>query len=158
MQQAEQLKRANPALHAKISSNLMELERALDPDQAKAIEYGLVYYPEAMWSFAVNLSDESDGTTMADKIYRISQETPQQMWGGVVQGAGRFQQEKYIQQRILQDRVEQGRRMTKAPPPIVPPRGTASVPRDLYKTAEKGNAEDYVRLRRAQMARDAKDA
>jgi hypothetical protein len=110
-----------------------------------------------MWTLAVNLSDDSDGTSMADKIYRISQETPQQMWGGVVRGAGRFQQEKYIQQRILQDRIEQGRRITKAPPPIVPPRGTANVPRDMFRTAEKSDATDYVRMPRAMDARAERD-
>src|SRR5262249_29034672 len=104
-----------------------------------------------------NLSDESDGVSMSDKIDIVRRATPQDIWQGAIQGAANLQQERYVQQRIYQDRVEQGRRFTKAPPPIVPPRGTASVPKDMFRLAEKSDASDYVKMRRAQMARDERE-
>ena len=94
---------------------------------------------------------------MADKIDLIRRASPQELWNSINQGAANFQQEAYVQRRIYQDRIEQGRRVTQAPPPIVPPRGSASAPRDLYKTAEKANASDYIRMRRAQNARAERD-
>jgi hypothetical protein len=158
---SEQLKAQNPQLHKTISDNLMLLESVLDPDQAKVLEAALIYHTPAIWKLAKNLSDDNvvvDGAqTMADKIDLIRRAAPQDLWNAINQGAANFRQEQYVQQRIYQDRIEQGRRFTKAPPPIVPPRGTASVPRDLYKTAEKSNASDYIKMRRAQNARAERD-
>jgi hypothetical protein len=139
----------------------MLLESVLDPDQAKVIEAALIYHTPAMWKLAENLSDDNivvDGAqTMADKIDLIRRATPQELWNGINQGAANFQQEAIIQRRILEDRIAQGRRVTHAPPPITPPRGSANVPRDLYKTAEKANASDYIKMRRAQNARAERD-
>jgi hypothetical protein len=87
----------------------------------------------------------------------IRRTSPQELWHSINRGAANFQQEAYVQRRILEDRIAQGRRTTQAPPPIVPPRGTANVPRDMFRTAEKSDATDYVKMRRAQMARDAQD-
>jgi hypothetical protein len=158
---AEQLKAQNPQLHKTISDNLMLLESVLDPDQAKVIEAALIYHTPAMWKLAENLSNDDvrvpGGETMADKIDLIRRASPQELWNSINQGAANFQQEAYVQRRIYQDRIEQGRRVTQAPPPIVPPRGSASAPRDLYKTAEKANASDYIRMRRAQNARAERD-
>jgi hypothetical protein len=146
-----------PQLHQTISDNLMLLESVLDPDQAKVIETALIYHTPAIWKLAENLSNDDvkvpGGETMADKIDLIRRASPQELWNSINQGAANFQQEAIIQQRILQDRIEQGRRFTKAPPPIVPPRGTASVPKDMYRTALKSDASDYIKMRRAQNAR-----
>jgi hypothetical protein len=158
---SEQLKAQNPQLHKTISDNLMLLESVLDPDQAKVLENALIYHTPAVWTLAKNLSDDNvvvDGAaSMSDKIDLIRRAAPQELWHAINQGAAAFQQEAVIQRRILEDRIQQGRRFTQAPPPIVPPRGTANAPRDLYKTAEKTNAEDYIRMRRAQNARAERD-
>jgi hypothetical protein len=158
---AEQLKQTNPRLHQTISDNLMLLESVLDPDQAKVLENALIYHTPAVWKLAENLSNDDlvvDGAgTMADKIDLIRRAAPQELWNAISQGAANFQQEAYVQRRILEDRIAQGRRFTKAPPPIVPPRGTANAPKDLYRTAEKGNATDYIRMRRAMDARAERD-
>jgi hypothetical protein len=159
---AEQLKAQNPRLHQTITDNLMLLESVLDPEQAKVLEAALIYHTPAMWRLAENLSNDDvkvpGGEAMADKIDLIRRASPQELWNSINQGAANFQQEAYVQRRILEDRVAQGRRITQAPPPIVPPRGTANVPRDLFTTAQKANAEDYIRLRKAQMRRDEKEA
>jgi hypothetical protein len=157
MQKSEQLKATNPALHAKITTSLMELEKALGPDQAKAIEYGLVYYPEVVWELGQILSDDSVGGSMSEKIYRISQDSPEALWKDIVQQSHMQKIEKHVQARILQDRALRSKRVTSAPPPIVPPKGTASVPKDMYRTAEKSNASDYIKMRRAQNARAERD-
>jgi hypothetical protein len=94
---------------------------------------------------------------MADKLDLIRGASPQELWNAISQGAVKFHQEAYVQQRIYQDRIEQGRRFTQAPPPIVPPRGTANVPRDMFRTAEKSDASDYIKMRRAQNARAERD-
>jgi hypothetical protein len=158
---AEQLKAQNPQLHKTITDNLVLLESVLEPDQAKVLEAALIYHTPAMWTLAKNLSDDNfvvnGAATMADKIDLIRRATPQELWNSINQGAANFQQEAYVQRRILEDRIAQGRRITHAPPPIVAPRGTASVPRDLYKTAEKANASDYIKMRRAQNARAERD-
>jgi hypothetical protein len=162
MERSEQLKRSNPQLHKTISDNLMLLESVLDADQRRALETALVFHTDAIWRLGQNLSDDNisiDGRamTLSDKLDLIRQATPQQLWQGAVDGAAGLRQEAYVQQRIYQDRIEQGRRVTKTPPPIVPPRGTANVPKDLYRTANKADATDYIKMRRAQMARDAED-
>jgi hypothetical protein len=159
MERAEQLKRSNPQLHKTISDNLTLLESVLDPDQAKVFEHALVYFPEAMFKLGANLSNDTiDGLgTMSDKLDMLRRHTPQELWQGINQGVQRYQLEQYVDQRIFQDRIEQGRRVTKAPPPIVPPRGTASVPRDMFRTAEKSDASDYIKMRRAQNARAERD-
>jgi hypothetical protein len=162
MERAEQLKRSNPTLHKTISDNLMLLESVLDPDQAKVIEAALIYHTPAMWRLAENLSNDDvkvpGGETMADKIDLFRRASPQELWNAINQGAANFQQEAYVQRRILEDRIQQGRRFTSAPPPMSTLKGTASVPKDMFRTAEKSDATDYVKMRRAQMARDAKDA
>ena len=139
----------------------MLLESVLDPDQAKVLEYALIYHTPAMWSLAKNLSDDDvvvDGAvTMADKIDLITRVAPQELWNAVNQGAANFHQEAYVQRRILEDRIAQGRRVTQAPPPITPPRGTANVPRDMFRTAEKSDASDYIKMRRAQNTRAERD-
>jgi hypothetical protein len=161
MERAEQLKRSNPTLHKTITDNLMLLESVLDPDQARVLEAALIYHTPALWRLAENLSNDDvkvpGGETMADKLDLIRRAAPQELWNAINQGAAAFQQEAYVQRRILEDRVAQGRRVTSAPPPIVPPRGSANVPRDMFRTAEKSDATDYVKMRRAQMARDARE-
>jgi hypothetical protein len=162
MARAEQLKQTNPHLHKTITENLELLDSVLDRDQAKALEHALVYHTDAIWRLGQNLSDDNiiiDGRamTLADKLDMIRQATPQQLWQAAINGAAGLRQEAYVQQRIHQDRVAQGRRITSAPPPIVPPKGSASVPRDLYKTANKSDASDYIKMRRAQNARAERD-
>jgi hypothetical protein len=158
---AEQLKQTNPRLHQTITDNLMLLESVLEPDQAKVIEAALIYHTPAIWKLAENLSNDdlvvNGAGTMADKIDLIRRATPQELWHGINQGAANFQQEAYVQRRILEDRIAQGRRTTQAPPPIVPPRGTANVPRDMFRTAQKSDASDYIKMRRAQNARAERD-
>jgi hypothetical protein len=162
MERAEQLKRSNPTLHKTISDNLMLLESVLDRDQIQALEAALVWHTPAIWRLGQVLSDDNigiDGTpmAMADKIDLIRQATPQQLWEGAVGGAANLRQEAYVQQRIYQDPIENSRKVTRTPPPIVPPKGTASVPKDMYRTAQKADASDYIKMRRAQMARDDED-
>jgi hypothetical protein len=158
MEKAQRLRETNPQAHATISENLQYLEAIWDEPQRKALEAALVYHPEAVWTLALNLSNDSyDGRTWSEKVDSIRNSTPEEIWHGTVQGAANLQQERYVQQRILEDRVAQGRRITHAPPPINPPRGSASVPRDIFKTAEKSNASDYIRMRRAMDARAERD-
>jgi hypothetical protein len=161
MERAEQLKRSNPTLHKTISDNLMLLESVLDPDQAKVIEAALIYHTPAIWTLAENLSNDDvkvpGGETMADKIDLIRRASPQELWHSINQGAANFQQEAYVHRRILEDRIQQGRRFTSAPPPMSTLKGTASVPKDMYRTAQKADASDYIKMRRAQMARDEKE-
>jgi hypothetical protein len=156
MERAEQLKRSNPQLHKTIADNLSLLESVLDADQNKALEHALVYYPEAVWRLGANMSDETIIGTFSDKLDALRQESPQRIWDEVVKGAAALQQEAYVQQRIYQDRIE-GRRITKAPPPITPPRGSASVPKDIHRLAQKSDASDYIKQRRAQNARAERD-
>jgi hypothetical protein len=161
MERAEQLKRSNPALHKTISDNLMLLESVLEPDQAKVLEAALIYHTPAIWKLAENLSNDDvkvpGGETLADKIDLIRRASPHELWNSINQGAAAFQQEAYVQQRIYQDRIEQGRRMTRTPPPIVAPRGTADAPKDMYRAANKADASDYIKMRRAMDARAEKE-
>jgi hypothetical protein len=157
---SEQLRQTNPRLHQTISDNLMLLESVLDPDQAKVLEYALIYHTPAIWKLAENLTNDDvkvpGGETFADKIDLISRTSPQELWNSINQGAANFRQEAIIQQRILQDRIEQSRRFTKAPPPFKMPNGAANPPKDLYRTANKADATDYIRMRKIQM-RDVED-
>jgi hypothetical protein len=153
MAKAEALRQSNPQMHAKITENLTTLGDVLDDQQGAALEHALVMHPEAIWILAARLSNDSDGTTMADKMAIVQNSTPQQIFQAAMQCTANLQQERYIQTRIMQDRVQQGRRITQAPPPITPPRGGAGVPKDLFKLAEKPSVDDYVKMRRAQMAR-----
>jgi hypothetical protein len=82
---------------------------------------------------------ECDGTTMSDKLDIIMKASPQEILNAAAQQAANWQQERYVQTRILQDRVAQGRRVTNAPPPITPPRGSANVPRDIHQLASKSD-------------------
>ena len=158
---AEQLKQTNPQLHQTIRDNLMLLESVLDPNQAKVIEAALIYHTPAIWKLAENLFNDDikvpGGETFADKIDLIRRASPQELWNSINRGAADFQQETYVQRRSLEDRVAHGRRVTHAPPPITPPRGSADVPRSMFKAAEKADASDYVRMRRAQIARAERD-
>jgi hypothetical protein len=161
MARAEQLKAQNPHLHKTISDNLLLLESVLEPDQAKVLEAALIYHTPAVWKLAENLSDDNvvvnGAGTMADKIDIIRRASPQELWNAINQGAANFQREAYVQQRIYQDRIEQGRRFTKAPPPFRMPNGAANPPRDMYKVANKSDASDYIKMRRAMDARAEKE-
>jgi hypothetical protein len=161
MERAEQLKRANPVLHKTISDNLNILSGVLSDEQNAVLERALIHLTPAIWKLAENLSNDDivvDGAgTMADKIDLIRDATPQALAQAITEGAQKYQIEQYVEQRIFQDRIEQGRRITKAPPPIVPPRGSASVPKDMYRTALKNDAGDYIKMRRAQNARAERD-
>ena len=101
----------------------------------------------------MKLSDDSDGTTMSDKMDIVRRASPQEIFQAAAQAAVNLQNERYVQTRIMQDRVQQGRRVTGAPPPITPPRGGAGVHKDLFRLAEKPSVDDYVKMRRAQIAR-----
>jgi hypothetical protein len=157
MAKAEQLRQTNPQAHARITENLSILGDVLDDQQGAALEHALVMYPESVWLLGMKLSNDSDGTSMSDKMEIVRNSTPQQIFQAAMQGAANLQQERYVQTRIMQDRVAQGRRVTGAPPPITPPRGSANVPRDLHQLAGKGDITDYVKMRRGQMARDERD-
>jgi hypothetical protein len=161
MARADLLKRTNPTLHKTISENLMMLSEVLSDEQNAVLERALVYYTPAIWKLAENLSNDDvkvpGGETMADKFDLLRRAEPQKLWEEIVKGAQNFQQEQYVQQRILQDRIENGRRMTKAPPPFRMPNGAANPPKDLYREANKGDASDYIRMRRAMDARAEKE-
>jgi hypothetical protein len=149
----EALRQTNPQAHARITENLTTLGDVLADEQGQALEAALVMHPEAVWLLGMKLSNDSDGTTMADKMDIVRNSTPQQIFQAAAQAAVNLQNERYIQTRIMQDRVQQGRRITQAPPPITPPRGGAGVPKDLFRLAEKPSVDDYVKMRRAQIAR-----
>ena len=102
---------------------------------------------------APRLTDDRDGQTFGDKLEIVRNATPAQIFQAAQQGAAQMQAERYVQTRIMQDRVQQGRRVTGAPPPITPPRGGAGVHKDLFRLAEKPPVDDYVKMRRAQIAR-----
>jgi hypothetical protein len=114
-------------------------------------------FPQAIWTMAPRLTDDRDGQTFGDKLEIVRNATPAQIFQAAQQGAAQMQAERYVQTRIMQDRVQQGRRVTGAPPPITPPRGSANVPRDVHQLAGKADITDYVRHRRAQMARARDD-
>jgi hypothetical protein len=153
MAKAAQLHQTNPQAHARITENLGILGDVLTDEQGKALEHALVLHPEAIWILGMKLSDDSDGTSMSDKMDIVRNSTPAQIFQAAAQAAANLQNERYIQTRIMQDRVQQGRRITGAPPPITPPRGSANVPRDIHQLAGKGDISDYVKMRRAQIAR-----
>ena len=161
MERSEYLKRTNPGLHKTISDNLNILAGVLSDEQNAVLERALVHLTPAVWKMAENLSNDDivvDGAgTMADKIALIRNATPQALAQAITEGAQKYRIEQYVEQRIFQDRIHQRRRITQAPPPIVAPRGSANAPKDLYKTANKGDATDYVRMRRAMDARAEKD-
>jgi hypothetical protein len=157
MERASQLKRSNPQLHKTISDNLALVESVLDRDQAKALEAALVYHTDAIWRLGQNLSDDEFMGTLSNKLDMIRQATPLQIWQGAVEGAANLRQEAYVQRRILEDRVAQGRRVTQAPPPLSRLNGSTNAPRDMYRTAEKSDASDYIKMRRAQNARAERD-
>jgi hypothetical protein len=157
MAQAQRLKEMHPQLHATITENLTTLGDVLDDQQGLALEHALVMYPQAVWTLAANLSNEADGRTFGDKLDIVRKATPREIFEAAQQGAVNLQNERYIQTRILQDRVAQGRRVTGAPPPITPPRGGAGVPKDMNQLAGKSDISDYVKWRRGQMARDERD-
>jgi hypothetical protein len=54
---AQQLRQTNPALHQKITDNLVLLESVLDPAQQQALHASLAYHPDATWNMAVKLTD-----------------------------------------------------------------------------------------------------
>jgi hypothetical protein len=157
MAQAQRLKEMHPQLHATITSNLTALGDVLTDEQGQALEHALVMYPQAVWTLAARLTDDRDGQTFGDKLEIVRNATPQQIFQAAQQGAVNLQNERYIQTRILQDRVAQGKRFTQAPPPITPPRGGAGVPKDMNQLAGKSDISDYVKWRRGQMARDERD-
>ena len=146
-----------PQAHARITENLTTLGDVLDDQQGAALEHALVMHPEAVWLHGMKLSDDSDGTTMSDKMDIVRRASPQEIFQAAAQAAVNLQNERYVQTRIMQDRVQQGRRISQAPPPITPPRGSANVPRDVHQLATKGDITDYVKMRRGQMARDERD-
>jgi hypothetical protein len=151
---AEQLRQVNPQAHATITQNLSILGDVLDDAQGQALEAALVMHPEAVWLLGMKLSNDSDGTTMADKLDIVRNSTPAQIFQAAAQGAQNLHREKYVAMRILQDRVQQGRRVSQAPPPMRVPRGGASVPKDMNQLAGKSDISDYVKWRRGQSARD----
>jgi hypothetical protein len=154
---AEQLRQSNPSLHEQITSNLMLLESVLDPAQQQALHASLAYHPDATWNMAVKLTDgieyEGCGATLSDKVDVFRRASPEAIWQAARQGAQQLQAEAYVQARILQDRLTNGRRISNAPLPMSTPRGGAGPPRDLHRLAEKENASDYIRARMAQEKR-----
>jgi hypothetical protein len=148
-----QLLKANPEIHGKITENLTVLESVLTPDQSLALQMALVNYTDAAWNLGLKLSDESDGTSMADKMEMVRNATPEQILQAAAQGAAQLQQERYVQSRIMRDRVERGRTQTKAPPPFRTPTGGASPPRDMQSLAAKDDASSYIKARMAQEKR-----
>jgi hypothetical protein len=153
MERGAQLLKTNPEAHAKITENLTVLESVLDDQQRLALEMALVHCTDAAWNLGLKLGDESDGTTMAQKMELIRNTPPEQILQAAWAGAQQIQQERYIQTRIMQDRAARGRTQTSAPPPINPPRGSASAPRDMQSLARKDNAADYIKMRMAQEKR-----
>jgi hypothetical protein len=153
MAKGEQLRQTHPAVHAKIVENLTTLGDVLTDEQGAALEHALVMYPEAVWLLGMKLSNDSDGTSMSDKMSLVQRASPQEIFQAAAQGAVNLQNERYIQTRVMQALAASGRRISNAPPPINPPRGGAGVPKDLFRLAEKPSVDDYVKMRRAQIAR-----
>jgi hypothetical protein len=155
----EDMKRKDPAKHQKTYQYLATLPDVLDDHQAKVIEYGLIYHPEVMIDLAESLADDTtlNGMSLPDKLAMLAGDSPETLWRGIQQQAQVRQIEKYVSTRVNQELAARSRRVTQAPPPFRMPNGAANPPRDLYKTATKGDASDYIKLRRAQMARDAED-
>jgi hypothetical protein len=52
-----------------------------------------------------------------------------------------------------QQQWQQERRVTKAPPIISAPRGSANPPSDLFRAASREDVADYVRMRQLQERR-----
>jgi hypothetical protein len=157
MAENARMKVNHPEMHATISNNLGALEQVLNEDQRAALEIAFVRHPHAVWVLGLKLSDDSDGTTFSDKLDTVMRASPAEILNAAAQGAAQFERERYVNLRIMQDRVAQGRRVSNAPRPITPPRGSANVPRDIHQLAGKSDITDYARMRRAQMARDERD-
>jgi hypothetical protein len=155
----EDMKRKDPVKHQRAYAHLVPLTDVLDDAQSKVIENGLIYYPEVMVDLAEVLADDTvmDGMSLSDKMAMIAGDSPEKLWHGIQQQAQVRQVEKYISARVNQELTARSRRVTSAPPPFRMPNGAANPPRDLYKTATKGDASDYIKMRRAQMARDEKE-
>jgi hypothetical protein len=73
----EQLRQTNPQAHARITENLTTLGDVLDDQQGAALEMALVAHPEAVWLLGMKLSDDSDGTSMSDKMDIVRRASPQ---------------------------------------------------------------------------------
>jgi hypothetical protein len=155
----EVMKRKDPVKHQRAYAHLATLPDVLDDAQSKVIENGLIYFPEVMVDLAETLADDTvlDGMSLSDKIAMIARDSPETLWQGIVQQAKVRQVEKYVQTRVNQELAARSRRITRAPAPFKMPNGAANPPRDLYKTANKGDASDYIKMRRAMDARAEKE-
>jgi hypothetical protein len=63
----------------------------LSDEQGAALEHALVMYPHAVWVLGTKLSDDSDGTSMADKMEIVCNASPQEIFAAAQQGAGSLQ-------------------------------------------------------------------
>jgi hypothetical protein len=81
----------------------MLLEGILDADQQKALEHALVMHTDAVWTLATRLDDDSDGTTMSDKLGPYPKGNASGILAGRSSRCRRLLYERYVQQRILED-------------------------------------------------------
>jgi hypothetical protein len=103
------------------------------------------------------------GSQAGPQIVEHLSNNPEQ-WGELAQMPQRYREQalarmegvlltqQQFAQQMAQQRPswQQDRRMTKAPPPIRPPRGGANPPSDIHQLASRGeSADDYVKARKA---------
>jgi hypothetical protein len=155
----EDMKRKDPVKHHRAYQHLAALPDVLDDAQSKVIENGLIYYPEVMVDLAESLADDTvmDGMSLSNKMAMLAGDSPEKLWQGIQQQAQVRQIEKYVSTRVNQELAARSRRVTQAPPPFKMPNGAANPPKDLYRTANKADATDYIRMRKIQMQRDTED-
>ena len=155
----EDLKKKDPVAHQRIYDHLAPLTQVLDDHQAKVLEWGMIYHLEVMCALGESLADDRvmNGMSLPDKLAMIAGDSPEKLWQGIVQQSQVRQVEKYISTRVNQELAARSRRVTSAPPPFRMPNGAANPPKDLYKTATKGDASDYIKMRRAMDARAEKE-
>jgi hypothetical protein len=151
-----QLKATNPQLHQRITENLSAVWDSVTAEQQDAIEKAMVLFPESMWAMAARLTGENDGLdlTIPERFDALSNASPQEILQAARQAQMNLQNEWYVQTRIMQDRVANGRRISSAPAPMTRLKGSANPPSDLARAAQKDSADSYIKMRRAQMARD----
>jgi hypothetical protein len=150
-----QLQQSDPAAYERIRGNLMQLEQFMSPEMRRALEISFVHYPEAVWLLGERLQDGLEvagcrGPTFLEKLQDIQGTTPEQFVQAAAQTHQEILREKYVQGRILADRMQHGRRITQAPPVFRAPRGGAGQPKDMASLAKREDASAYIRARMAQ--------
>jgi hypothetical protein len=150
---AELLREQNPAVWQQISNTMAMFDQVgLTEEQLAAVKRGITMsggkdgldigyrlsLPSQLPDGSVNYPE--------DKIRHIASLPPEQILQTFRDARIYLQAENETARHF----AAQGRRVSKAPPPINTPRGSSSAPRDLASLASRERVDDYVKFRRQQ--------